>query len=287
MINVYQRYVMKNRCPSVTAWRVARHRARHQILEYGVIFSDPLAITVLGEDVETLASETDTAEEKNFRLFMAIRSRIAEDALSKAVQRGVRQAVILGAGADTLGLRNPHEESGLNVFEVDRPVMQDWKKWHLAEKGLTVPASLKFVPVDFEQDNLCSCLKMAGFNPAKPSFFFWLGVVPYLSQESIENTLRFVASAPGSEIVFDYGEPIEEYEGKHKELMEKRKAFVASVGEPWISRFTPDEMHALLRKCGLSNFTDYNRAGISSYFGWPLKEGTSKAGPHVIDALFA
>ncbi|MDE5060732.1 SAM-dependent methyltransferase [Wolbachia endosymbiont of Drosophila nikananu] len=278
---------MIDACPSVTAWRVARHRAKHQLLENGAVFSDPLAIPILGEHVGILAAESDAVGEKNFRLFMAIRSRIAEDRLAKAVQRGVRQAIVMGGGVDTFGLRNPHKSSGLAVFEVDRPIMQDWKRRHLAQIGLSAPASLTFVPVDFEQDSLNSCLVSAGFDPTQPAFFSWLGVVPYLTQESIENTLRFVASIPSSEIVFDYGEPIENYEGSHRTLMEERNAFVASVGEPWLSRFNPDEMHAILRKCRLNNFTDYDRVGISSYFGWPTKETNSKASPHVIDALSA
>lgn len=276
---------MTDKCPSVTAWRVARHRAKHQLLENGIVFSDPLAIPVLGEDAESLKAEEERPGEKNFRLFMAIRSRIAEDKLATAVQRGVQQAIIMGGGVDTFGLRNPHENSGLTVFEVDRPLMQNWKRRHLARTGLKVPESLTFVPVDFERDSLRACLMKAGFDSTKPAFFSWLGVVPYLTRESIENTLRFVASIPGSEIVFDYGEPIENYEGQHRRLMEERGAFVASVGEPWLSRFNPAEIHAILLKAGFNNVTDYDRNGISSYFGWPAKASNSKASPHVIDAL--
>ncbi len=51
------------------------------------------------------------------RLFIAARSRFAEDCLSAAVLRGLRQAVILGAGLDTFSLRNPHARLGLRVFE--------------------------------------------------------------------------------------------------------------------------------------------------------------------------
>jgi O-methyltransferase involved in polyketide biosynthesis len=42
------------------------------------------------------------------RLITTARSRIAEHALSKVVERGIRQIVILGAGLDTFALRNPH-----------------------------------------------------------------------------------------------------------------------------------------------------------------------------------
>ncbi|GAN68373.1 O-Methyltransferase [Acetobacter orleanensis NRIC 0473] len=256
-------------------------------MEKGAVFSDPLALQIAGETADVLATEGDKEGEKGFRLFMAIRSRIVEDKLAEAVQRGIRQAVVMGGGVDTLGLRNPHVKSGLTVFEVDRPLMQDWKRSHLTQLGLSVPQSLTFVPVDFEQDNLRSCLIKAGFDLAIPAFFSWLGVVPYLTQEAIENTLRFVASLSGSEIVFDYGEPLENYEGSHRQLMEERSAFVASVGEPWLSRFNPQDMHAILQKCGLNHFIDYDRAGISSYFGWPIKNTNTKASPHVVDAFSA
>lgn len=271
-------------CPSVTAWRVARHRAKHQLLEKGSIFTDPLAIKILGKDGETLAEE-DQLGEKNFRLFMAIRSRITEDKLSQAVQRGIRQAVVMGGGVDTLGLRNPHENNDLTVFEVDKPSMQNWKRQHLTQVGITPPQSLTFVPVDFEKDSLRSSLIQAGFDTNKPAFFSWLGVVPYLTRHSIEKTLHFIASIPDSEVVFDYGEPIENYDGGHRKIMEERNKFVSSVGEPWLSRFNPKEMHEILSRSGFNNIADYDRIGMSSYFGWPSRKTTSKASPHVIDAL--
>ena len=52
------------------------------------------------------------------RAFLAVRSRIAEDALADAVAAGVRQYVVLGAGLDTFAYRNPFPD--LRVFEVDR-----------------------------------------------------------------------------------------------------------------------------------------------------------------------
>lgn len=69
--------------------------------------------------------------------------------------------------------------------------------------------------------------------------------------------------------------------------MKQRRGFIASVGEPWLSRFNPNEMHAILCKARFNNVTDYDRSGISSYFGWPAKTSNSKASPHVIDALSA
>src|SRR5262245_28533203 len=95
--------------PSLTALRVARLRARHQISPDAAIFRDPYAAPILGEGDP---SEADLAAEDSYtrrlRLFVAARSRFAEDALGAAVERGMRQAVVLGAGLDTFSLRNPH-----------------------------------------------------------------------------------------------------------------------------------------------------------------------------------
>jgi O-methyltransferase involved in polyketide biosynthesis len=94
--------------PSLTARGAAVHRAAHQVLEGGAIFADPLACAILGAQPDVIADE-EAADPSNrpIRLFIAARSRLAEDALSYAVGRGVRQAVVLAAGFDTFGLRNP------------------------------------------------------------------------------------------------------------------------------------------------------------------------------------
>jgi methyltransferase (TIGR00027 family) len=73
-----------------------------------------------------MAADREAADPSTrlIRLFIALRSRFAEDSLAAAVSRGVRQAVILGAGFDTFALRNPHAALGLRVFEVDHPATQ-------------------------------------------------------------------------------------------------------------------------------------------------------------------
>jgi len=83
---------MQSGVPSRTARAAAFHRAAHQVLEGGRIFTDPLALRILGEDSETV---TRWAEEhssgRGMRIFIAARTRFAEDALTEAVERGVSQ----------------------------------------------------------------------------------------------------------------------------------------------------------------------------------------------------
>ena len=99
---------MKPNGPSRTALMIARQRAAHQVLDHGSVFYDPFALTILHEDEQHVVQFATAHPLASIgRLFTAARSRIAEDALSAAVERGIRQIVILGAGLDTFALRRP------------------------------------------------------------------------------------------------------------------------------------------------------------------------------------
>jgi O-methyltransferase involved in polyketide biosynthesis len=66
-------------------------------LEGGRIFNDPIACTILGKDAHAIIQEVASDPSKApRRLFITARIRFAEDCLSAAVLRGVRQAVVLG-----------------------------------------------------------------------------------------------------------------------------------------------------------------------------------------------
>src|SRR5271157_5063002 len=194
--------------PSRTAWAAAAHRAAHQVLEQGRIFTDPLALRILGEDAETVARKAaERPSGRRMRIFIAVRTRFAEDALAAAVQRGVRQLVVLGAGLDTYAYRGALRDR-LRIFEVDHPATQAWKRQRLADAAIPLPPCLTFAPVDFERETLAEGLAAAGFDPARQTFFTWLGVVPYLTEEAIWPTLGFIASLPnGAHVAFDYSDP--------------------------------------------------------------------------------
>ena len=277
---------MKERQPSWTAMGAAGYRAAHQVLEGGRVFTDPFARAILGREAEAIIAglSADPAQ-RPIRIFMAARSRYAEDCLGVAVSRGVRQAVVLGAGFDTFALRNPHSELGLRVFEVDHPSTQAWKLKRLAEAGLAVPASLTFAAVDFERQGLSPGLLAAGFNPDRPAFFIWLGVVPYLEREAIAATLRYIASLPGSEVVFDYSEPLENYPPELRNAAAAVSARAAAIGEPWLTHFDPADIAQALRDHGFQDLEDLGLAEIGiRYLGVSAAETTSSPGPHVIRA---
>jgi methyltransferase (TIGR00027 family) len=277
---------MKPNEPSRTALIPARQRAAHQLLDHGSILNDPFAMKILGEhekDVLQFANSHPSASIG--RLFAAARSRIAEDALSAAVERGIRQIVILGAGLDTFALRSPRGARQICIYEVDHPATQAWKRQRLAEAQLALPPWLILVPLDFEGDDLGETLVGAGFQQNSPAFFTWLGVVPYLTLDAIGSTLNYMASIQNSEVVFDYMEPSEAFSKEMRELVTKRTEQLEKMDERWVSRCEPAAVAAILRSHGFSDIEDINFQEIRSRFGRAVQElAPGQAGLHVVHA---
>jgi methyltransferase (TIGR00027 family) len=277
---------MKPDEPSRMALMIARQRAAHQVLDHGSILYDPFAMKILHEDerdVLQFANEHPLASIG--RLFTSARSRIAEDTLSQAVERGVRQIVILGAGLDTFALRNPHGALEIRIYEVDHPATQAWKRQRLAEAQIALPPWLILVPVDFERDDLGESLVGAGFQQNSPAFFTWLGVVPYLSQDAIAGTLDYIASIQNSEVVFDYIEPPQTFSKEIRELVKERTGQLDKIDESWNSHFEPAGVAAILRSHGFCETEDINFQEIRSRFGHAVQGlAPGQAGLHVVHA---
>jgi methyltransferase (TIGR00027 family) len=273
--------------PSRTALGAAAHRAVHQVLERGRIFADPLAVRILGADAEAAVRDAESNPSRRMlRLFVAVRTRFAEDALAAAVARGVRQLVVLGAGLDTYAYRNAFADS-LHVFEVDHPATQAWKRKRLAEAAIPLPHTLTFAPVDFERETLADGLAAAGFDSAKQSFFTWLGVVPYLTEQAVFSTLEFIAHLPGrAHVVFDYGNPPASGldRDRNADAQEALAARVASIGEAFRCYFETDALHAKLRALGFREVEDLGPALIRQRYFANHRGSLPDRGGHVIRA---
>jgi methyltransferase (TIGR00027 family) len=94
-----------------------------------------------------------------------------EERMREAVQRGVRQSVILGAGFDTFAYRQPDWARGLRIYEVDHRGTQREKRQRLERAGIPIPGNLEFVAVDFESVSLCEGLRGSSLDFSQPTFF--------------------------------------------------------------------------------------------------------------------
>jgi methyltransferase (TIGR00027 family) len=271
--------------PSLTALGAAHLRAAHQVLDGASIFADPLAVRILGSDSEASLDYAHTHPSgPRLRWFIAARSRIAEDALHVAVERGARQLVLLGAGLDTLAYRT--DLAGrLRIFEIDHPSTQAWKRDKLTAAAIALPDTLAFVPVDFERQTLADALGGAGFDHDARTFFSWLGVVPYLTEQAVISTLALIAGLPGGgEVVFDYVNPAASVApaGRiaHQALAER----VAALGERIQSYFDTERLRAELSAIGFGHVDDIGPERLAARFFPEAERSATARGGHIMHA---
>ncbi|WP_026791454.1 class I SAM-dependent methyltransferase [Pleomorphomonas oryzae] len=276
---------MEHRTASNTAQVVAALRAAHQTQDDGRIFRDPFAEDMLGpEGAPLMMGLPIIPGYRTMRFLMAARSRYADDALAEAVERGCRQVVILGAGLDTLSLRNPHRAAGLRIFEVDHPSTQADKRRRLLRFGPRLPAGLTLIPAIFGENDIGAALAAAGWQAGEPTFFQMLGVVIYLPTAVRQAVFRFIANLPGSEIVLDYTTTPEDQDPRGRAVTEKLMAEAAKTGEPWLGLVTPATLATELANFGLSDIEDLDLQGLRQrYLGEPSTDG-GEFGPHVLHA---
>src|SRR5947209_1638529 len=235
----------------------ASQRAAHLILDNSKIFEDPLALRIIGAETESklrlsLAQFQQPAV-RALRAAMMVRNRYAEDELVRSIQRGVRQYVSLGAGLDTFAYRNPFPL--LRVFEVDHPATQAWKRSCLEKATIPIPASVTYVSVDFERQMITDALRQSGFKSDELTFVSFIGVVRYLSRETVISALTSIVSSmrAGSEVVFDFAPP--------PSHLERLREFTDEIIVNWRSKnngfrptyFDPAPLTRDLRRIGFAD----------------------------------
>jgi methyltransferase (TIGR00027 family) len=200
------------------------------------------------------------------------------------VERGVGQLVVLGAGLDTYAYRGALA-GRLRIFEVDHPATQVWKRERLADAAISLPPGLTFAPIDFENQTLSEGLAAAGFDPVQQTFFTWLGVVPYLTEEAVWATLEFISSLPaGAHVVFDYSDPPESFTPELRDWHERRAAHVAALGEGWINYLEPQKLHAGLTALGFTEIEDLGPREIAFRYFPNRMNSVPERGGHVLRA---
>ncbi|MUK88296.1 SAM-dependent methyltransferase [Ornithinibacillus sp. L9] len=195
------------------------------------------------------------------------RSAYCENVLLNEVKLGVKQYVILGAGLDTFCFRHPELKKRLNIFEIDYPATQAFKKKKLNDANFNIPNNLHFVSKDFTTKFSLQDLVDEGFDNKK-TFFSLLGVSYYLTKEEITGLINHLfANVPsGSSIVLDYAdEKLFEEKGLSNRVENMVKMASAS-GEPMKSNFTYNEIENMLERSGLLIYEHLSPTKINELF---------------------
>ena len=138
-----------------------------------------------------------------------VRGDFIDRCLKAAIDDGVGQLVILGAGFDTRAFRLKALGNLARIFEIDHPATQSAKIDRLARLPQGVHRHVTYIAMDFETERLFDKLLENGYTPEARSFFIWEGVTYYLPAPAVEDTLSFIAaqSGAGSGLAFDYFSP--------------------------------------------------------------------------------
>jgi len=188
------------------------------------------------------------------RAGLVLSSRFAEDQLEIAVAAGIEQYVVLGAGLDTFAFRQPPWARTIRIIEMDHPPTLEFKRGRLATRGIHIPDNVEFCPIDFEHTTLTDGLADVTFDFSRPTFFSWLSVTQYLTESSIEATLRFILMMPSpTQIVFTFAPPDECLAQSTLPSLHFIAGMAAAVGESWITRFRPEHWKDWLLKLGFSS----------------------------------
>src|SRR5215831_15614237 len=174
-----------------------------------------------------------------------VRGRYIENALLAALDRGIQQYVIIGAGLDTFAFRRPDLVKRLRIFEIDHPATQAFKRARLENARLLHPDHLHFAAADLERETVSEALARTPYDQTASTFFAWPGVAMYLSREAVFGTLRCVSgNAPlGSELVFDYLEP-SAFAAEAPVRIQSMLQRVRQLGEPIVSGLDPTTLSA-------------------------------------------
>lgn len=194
-----------------TAVGVARVRAMETAREQP-LFRDPLALafaTAGGRDPATPSPPgVDEAARRRWlgvAFSIVIRTKFLDDLLDRAVESGVRQVVLLGAGMDSRAFRMDWP-AGTRLFEVDTAEPLGFKAAVLRQEHAAPRCERITVPVDLRED-WPGALAAAGHDPAQPTVWIAEGLLIYLPEAAVESLLERVGalSAPGSRMGLTLG----------------------------------------------------------------------------------
>src|SRR5262245_44652429 len=196
------------------------------------------------------------------------RTRFIDDAVEAALSEGIEQVMILGAGFDARAYRLPGMR-GVPVYEVDHPLTSATKHAALEAALGSIPSLVRFIAVDFNAGPWQNAMRSSGYDPHRRTLFIWEGVTNYLTEDAVDGTLRWCASArAGSKVLFTY---------IHSRVLDEPQAFdgtdrlfatLGAANERWTFGLDPATLPSFLERRGLLLEADVGASDYRArYFG--------------------
>jgi methyltransferase (TIGR00027 family) len=226
-------------CLLIAAWRAKESE------QIDPLFVDPIANVFITADLDAWVDEV-TRRSVSTRQLIGFRTRYFDDRLKAAMDRGVKQVVVLGAGLDTRAIRMGR--SGVIFFEVDQADVLTYKQHRLERHGYSVNS--RFAAGDYIREDLIPLLQGQGFRTDDETYFIWEGNTMYLTLSEVQGLLGTLkARVTRFGISFDYLS--EELIQGNTGLRGAGELVIGfeEMGAPWVSGFS--DLKELAAQCGL------------------------------------
>jgi methyltransferase (TIGR00027 family) len=200
--------------------------------------------------------------------YVMARTSLFDEVFVDGLERGFSQIVLLGAGMDTRALRFQDRNRGATIFELDIDATQRYKRELYKRKKTALPATLVFVPIDFNKQCLADVLTQAGYQEGQQTLFLWEGVTMYLEPGAVDGTLSFVHSnaAEGSIVAFDYVRA--SVLRRENTLYGEKGGYdrVAQVGERWTFGIEDGAIEGFLAERGFKLLAHYMPSDLEAAY---------------------
>ncbi|MDD5686769.1 MAG: SAM-dependent methyltransferase [Elusimicrobia bacterium] len=200
--------------------------------------------------------------------WIKLRTRVIDDILLKFVEEKGEQLIILGAGYDFRAETLKNKLKDIPVFEVDHPATQNSKRRFLKELGMS-SSNVRYIQWDFERNEISllgNVLKNSGFDKNKKTLIIWEGVIMYLTEQAVSNTLQVLSNlmSKDSLLVFEYFQ---------KESIKKENPIsrlISKIGvqkqEPFKFGWQPEELPGWFENRGFKIEKDMNDEEIGNKY---------------------
>jgi methyltransferase (TIGR00027 family) len=208
------------------------------------------------------------ASDTELTSYLRARTRFIDQALVNALDAGIEQVLIVGAGYDGRAWR--YARSGVRWFELDHPDTQVDKIERVTRLGLRSD-HVVFVAAEIGRDRIDRALLTGGYDASSPTVMVCEGLVSYLPPDTPGPlfTTLYKLSAPGSRLAVQLA--LEARDENTRQRRERLDSRFRQLGEPLRTRFTADDLPATVRGWG------WHLDELTDPAGRPLAESTRGA----------
>lgn len=244
---------------SQTAIIVNQLKAEHYYKgAYPKIYADPISVQlaqVLANQSVLKAYQSLSSDLiKAAQSCVLLRSRYVYDQFLQLAAQGIDQYIMLGAGLDCFAYQKIPELEPIQIFELDRWNILSAKEELLTQCLHPKPLNIHFCPVDFKTDDIRQALTTHDYNTDKPCLASLLGVSQYIEFSILESIFKAMLQCKaGSRLILSYIVTSENLDDKEAKLLAEFEQIARASGEPFISRFHPQDFVQQLKDMGFSS----------------------------------